>query len=130
MPGTGSADGRPADVVAVDRPDGTLAAKYWLDGRSKLPLRRQLFDDHDRVISDISLADLRIGPGSLGGMPAAAAQPWPRDLGGAAVGALRAQGWPLPAELPAAWCSSRRPRPRPRIRPAGLSGCHILMGFR
>jgi sigma-E factor negative regulatory protein RseB len=98
--GPGSADGRPADVVAVDRPDGTLAAKYWLDGRTKLPLRRQLFDDHARVISDISLADLRIGPGSLGGMPAAAAQPWPRDLGGAAVGALRAQGWPLPAELP------------------------------
>jgi sigma-E factor negative regulatory protein RseB len=98
--GSGSADGRPAEVVAVDRPDGSLAAKYWLDGRTKLPLRRQLFGDHAGMISDIVLSDLRVGTGSLGSMPAAGAQPWPQQLGAAAVAAMRAQGWPLPGQLP------------------------------
>jgi sigma-E factor negative regulatory protein RseB len=94
------ADGRRAEVVAVDRRNGTLAAKYWLDGQTKLPLRRQIFDDHARVVSDISFADLKIGPSSLTGMPVAATQPWTRQLAGSALAALRRQGWPLPAGLP------------------------------
>jgi sigma-E factor negative regulatory protein RseB len=98
--GQGSADGRPAVMIAVERPDGTLAARYWLDGQTKLPLRRQLFDDHARLVSDVSFTDLRIGPGSLGGMPAVGALPWNRQLSPAGVMALRGRGWPLPVELP------------------------------
>ncbi len=98
--GLSSADGRPAVLIAVERPDGTLAARYWLDGQTKLPLRRQLFDDHARLVSDISLTDLRIGPASLGGMPAVRALPATRQLSQAAVMSLRRQGWPLPVELP------------------------------
>lgn len=98
--GHGVASGRTADLVTVDRPDGMLAAKYWLDGKTRLPLRRQLFDNHARIVSDTSVAGLRTGKDSLAGMPAAAAQPWPRQLGPAALSALRTQGWPLPAELP------------------------------
>jgi sigma-E factor negative regulatory protein RseB len=98
--GSSSADGRPAVLIAVDRPDGTLAARYWLDGRTKLPLRRQLFDDHSRLVSDISLTDLRIGPTALGGMPTAGALPWNHQLSQAAVMSLRGHGWPLPVELP------------------------------
>jgi len=98
--GLGSADGRIAEVVAVRRPNGTLAARYWLDRGTKLPLRRQLFDDQARLVSDISFAELRIGPGSLTGMPAASTQPWPRQLEMQGISALRAQGWPLPGELP------------------------------
>ncbi len=98
--GPSSADGRPAVLIAVDRPDGTLAAKYWLDGQTKLPLRRQLFDDHARLVSDVSLTKLRIGPGALGGMPSVRALPWNKHLSQAAVMSLRHQGWPLPVELP------------------------------
>jgi sigma-E factor negative regulatory protein RseB len=98
--GHGAAGGRAAELVTVDRPDGTLAAKYWLDAKTRLPLRRQLFDDHARIVSDISVTSLRTGKGALAGMPAVAAQPWPRQLGPAKLSALRAQGWPLPAELP------------------------------
>jgi hypothetical protein len=98
--GHGAADGRPADLVTVERPDGTVAAKYWLDGQTRLPLRRQLFDDHARLVSDISVASLRTGQGSLAGMPAGGPPPWPRQLGPAALTALRAEGWPLPAQLP------------------------------
>ena len=98
--GHGAASGRTADLVIVDRPDGTLAAKYWLDAKTRLPLRRQLFDDHARIVSDTSVTGLRTGQGSLAGMPAATAQPWPRQLDPAKLSALRAEGWPLPAELP------------------------------
>jgi sigma-E factor negative regulatory protein RseB len=98
--GPSSADGRPAVVVTVERPDGMLAARYWLDGRTKLPLRRQLFDDHARLVSDISLTDLRIGPAALGGMPAAGALPWNQQLSQSAIMSLRGKGWPLPVELP------------------------------
>ncbi len=98
--GLGAADSRIAEVVAVQRPDGTLAARYWLDKRTKLPLRRQLFDQRGRLVSDISFAELRIGPDSLAGMPAAGTQPWARELGMPEIAALRAQGWPLPGELP------------------------------
>jgi hypothetical protein len=98
--GHGVADGRPAELVTVDRPDGAVAAKYWLDGKTRLPLRRQLFDDHARLVSDITVAGLRTGKGSLAGMPAGGSQPWPRELSPAALTALRTEGWPLPAQLP------------------------------
>jgi sigma-E factor negative regulatory protein RseB len=98
--GPGSADGRPAELVTVDRPDGTLAARYWLDRQTRLPLRRQLFDDHDRIVSDISFTGLRIGTGATASMPAAAQPPWGQQVGATAIAALRDQGWPLPAELP------------------------------
>jgi sigma-E factor negative regulatory protein RseB len=98
--GRSSADGRPAMLVAVDRPDGTLAARYWLDGQTKLPLRRQLFDDRAHKISDASFADLRLGPSALGGMPAEGALPWRQQLGRPQIMSLQAHGWPLPAQLP------------------------------
>jgi sigma-E factor negative regulatory protein RseB len=98
--GHSSADGRVADLVAVERPDGVVAAKYWLDAQTKLPLRRQVFDTHARLVSDISVADVRFGPQSLGGMPQAVAQPYASQLDDAAIGSLRATGWPLPGQLP------------------------------
>jgi sigma-E factor negative regulatory protein RseB len=98
--GTSSADGRPAKLVLVIRPNGKLAARYWLDSQTKLPLRRQLFDDHARLVSDIRLVDLQLGHGSLGGMPATGVQPSMRPLDGGTLAALRAKGWPLPGQLP------------------------------
>ena len=97
--GPSTMGGRPAVVVNVRRPDGTLAASYWLDLQTKLPLRRQTFDTHAGLVSDIRFTDLRIGPSSLGGMPATGVSPW-SQLSQSAVMSLRAQGWPLPVELP------------------------------
>jgi sigma-E factor negative regulatory protein RseB len=98
--GNGTADGRPAALVAADRPDGTLAAEYWLDRQTGLPLRRQLFDRHGRMVSDVSFTDLRVGAQALGSMPAAGDQAQAEQLSAAAIAALRAQGWPLPGQLP------------------------------
>jgi sigma-E factor negative regulatory protein RseB len=98
--GQGRADGRPAELITVDRPDGSLAAKYWLDSGTRLPVRRQLFDPRARMVSDISVTSLRTGPTALTGMPAAPGQPWPQQVSRAELARLRARGWPLPAALP------------------------------
>lgn len=98
--GSGTVDGRAAEVVAVDRANGSMAAKYWLDQQTRLPLRRQLFDSRGRVVSDITFSDLRVGPQAVDSMPVAGAQPWTRQLTAAKVAGLRTHGWPLPGELP------------------------------
>jgi sigma-E factor negative regulatory protein RseB len=98
--GNGTADGRPAELVAASRPDGTLAAEYWLDRQTGLPLRRQLFDRHARMVSDVSVTDLRVGAQALGSMPAAGDGAQAGQLSAVAIAALRARGWPLPGQLP------------------------------
>jgi MucB/RseB N-terminal domain len=49
--GLGSTAGRPASIVEVLRPDGSVAAQFWLDEATKLPLRRELFDSHAHLLS-------------------------------------------------------------------------------
>ena len=99
--GPGTADGRAAEVVTVARPNGTLAAKFWLDGQTKLPLRRQLFDSRAHLVSDISFSELRTGTNALSSAPDRGGQPWGQPLNMSDIARLRARGWPLPAELPA-----------------------------
>lgn len=59
--GPGTASGRAASVVEAVRPDGTLAARFWLDRVTKLPLRREVFDTHAHLISEDALAIRRLG---------------------------------------------------------------------
>jgi negative regulator of sigma E activity len=99
--GAALADGRPAQVVVVRRPGGGLAARFWLDSATKLPLRRQLFDTHARMISEDAFIDLKLGDKAAAGAPAAAAWPRSSPLSGGQLARLRAQGWPLPGPLPA-----------------------------
>lgn len=97
--GRGSADQRGALVVEIRRPDRRLAARFWLDAVTKLPLRRELFDSGGHLVSDDSFTSLELGDPEPSGGPAAAA-PWPAQLDQARLAALRAQGWELPGELP------------------------------
>jgi len=98
--GTGSVAGRPARIVEVRRRDGSLAARFWLDSATKLPLRRELLDTSSHLFSEDTFLDLSVGLSQLRGMPAAAAQPWTGQLSAASLGALRAAGWSLPATVP------------------------------
>jgi len=100
--GRGSALGRPADVVELRRPDGSLAARFWLDSATRLPLRREVFDTHARMISEDAYIELQLGCAPCGGsgMPTADARPWTGQLDSARLAAWRARGWPLPAALP------------------------------
>jgi sigma-E factor negative regulatory protein RseB len=98
--GDGQSDGRAAQIVELRRPDGSLAARFWLDATTKLPLRREIFGSRERIISEDAFIDLRIGDSWLSDMPDAAARSWSARLNLAQLATLRAQGWPLPAQLP------------------------------
>jgi sigma-E factor negative regulatory protein RseB len=102
--GAGSVCDRPAEVVEARRGDGSLAARFWVDGATKMPLRRELFDSQARMVSENTFIDLEFSrPASAtafaGTQAGAASRPW-NELTAADVGRLRARGWPLPGGLP------------------------------
>lgn len=103
--GTGTAGSRPAQIVEARRDDGTIAARFWLDQATKVPLRRELFDQRSRMINEDAFIDLEIGrfavTGALEGQ-AAPSRPWSDDLTSVDLAKLRAAGWPVPRRLPGA----------------------------
>jgi sigma-E factor negative regulatory protein RseB len=102
--GGGSAGNRTAQVVEAWRGDGSIAARFWLDDATKLPLEREVFDSAKHVISqdvfiDVSFANQ--GPASASARTSADPQgPWTDPLSHRQLLALRARGWPVPSELP------------------------------
>jgi hypothetical protein len=109
--GDGSVVGRSASVVELYRADGTIAARYWLDNQTMVPLRRELFDMSGQVISEDSFARIQFGPFTLpqfAGMSTSTAQssvPAASGWGTAASPAkfltsLAKQGWSVPAASP------------------------------
>ncbi len=107
--GPGSSSDRPAQVVAIRRHDGTLAAQYWLDRATSLPLRREMFDESGRRVSEGAFIDLEIGLSGMGSVPSAQGQAWDAffpaqqppgsHVSAARIHALRAAGWPVPGKL-------------------------------
>jgi sigma-E factor negative regulatory protein RseB len=115
--GGGGAVGRAATVVEVYRFDGSLAARYWLDKQTMVPLRRELFDTADNVISEDSFVLVKFGAAAVPKLAAgAAAAVKARSLTTAQAAAepawvaaatparfvtsLAAQGWRVPGSLP------------------------------
>jgi sigma-E factor negative regulatory protein RseB len=98
--GRGQVADRPARMVTVHRRDGSLAAWFWLDSTTNLPLRREMFDSRARMISDVAFSDVLIGDGAAAGVPGPAARPWRTTLTSVQLTGLRRRGWPLPVILP------------------------------
>jgi sigma-E factor negative regulatory protein RseB len=98
--GWGVVAGRPARIVTARWRDGGLAARFWLDRATTLPLRRQTFDAAGRVVSDAAFTQVRLGGVTGQRPPGAPARPWGDALAAAQLTALRARGWPLPGPLP------------------------------
>ncbi len=104
--GPGSASSRAALVVTIRRHNGSLAARYWIDRTTSLPLRREMYDRSGRRVSEGAFIDLTIGesevrsePTVLGPAwspytPAAARRPGARPTK-ARLLALHASGWPV-----------------------------------
>jgi sigma-E factor negative regulatory protein RseB len=107
--GTGSADDRTAQVVEAWRGDGSIAARFWLDDATKLPLEREVFDTAAHVISqdvfiDVSFANPGASPQQTAPASARVSAdpqgPWTEPLSRHQLLALRARGWLVPSELP------------------------------
>jgi sigma-E factor negative regulatory protein RseB len=98
--GNGSSDNRPAQIVDLRRRNGSLAARFWLDDATKLPLRRETFDSRAHIIREDAFINLQIGDSGLRDMPVPGVRAWSARLDSAQLGALREQGWPVPGQLP------------------------------
>jgi sigma-E factor negative regulatory protein RseB len=102
--GAGSADNRAAQIVEALRDDGTLAARFWLDDATRLPLEREVFDSAAHVISEDVFINVRFentAPVSApAGGPADPQAPWTAPLPASQLLALRARGWLVPSDLP------------------------------
>ena len=98
--GSASADSRPALVVGAWRENGTLAARYWLDQATKLPLRREVFDSSAHLIGEDVFIDLKVGTAAAAAPAAPAATASGTRLTGVDVSQWRARGWPVPGALP------------------------------
>ena len=102
--GAGSADNRTAQIVEAWRDNGSLAARFWLDDATKLPLEREVFDSAAHVISEDVFINVRIGNqarlAAPAGGPAVPQAPWTAPLPARQLLALRAGGWLVPPRLP------------------------------
>jgi sigma-E factor negative regulatory protein RseB len=92
--------GRAAWLVTASRPGGGLAARFWLDKATYLPLRRQTFGPAGQVVSDVSFSQLSLGHTAAATLPGPGAKPWGDVLASAQLTRLRGSGWPLPGPLP------------------------------
>ncbi|HEY0718760.1 MAG TPA: sigma-E factor regulatory protein RseB domain-containing protein [Streptosporangiaceae bacterium] len=97
--GTATVDNRLALTVEAVREDGTLAARFWLDSATKLPLRREVFDARARLIGEDVFIDLTPNP-VASQAPTAAAGRAAQPLTAVDVTQLRDRGWPVPGALP------------------------------
>ena len=100
--GRGSVAGKPAAVVELYRFDGSVAARYWLDRQTMVPLRRELYDMADNVISEDSFVAVQFG--ALTQQPQAAGPAKSAWVAGGPPGtvltSLTGQGLQVPATLP------------------------------
>ena len=97
--GPGAADGRPAQVVTVRRRDGSLAARYWLDHATDLPLRREMFNSRGQLVNEGAFIDLDFGSRALSPVPSRITQAWRTQSTKSDLPRLRRQGWPVPVTL-------------------------------
>jgi sigma-E factor negative regulatory protein RseB len=100
LAGHGQVAGRPTQELVLRHPEGRLAARFWLDTVTKLPLRRETFDDRARMVSEDVFVSLKLGAAAAAAAPRTASVPGGKPLATVQLTRLRAAGWPLPAQLP------------------------------
>ena len=105
--GVAQLDSRPARVVEVWRADGSLAAQFWLDQATDLPLQRQVFTDSvspksAHVISLDAFNEVQFGvPSQMPAVvPAAAKAAAMATMAPPVLLALNGHGWVVKSTMP------------------------------
>jgi sigma-E factor negative regulatory protein RseB len=104
--GQGTAVGRQALLVGVRRADGSLAAEFWLDKQTKLPLQRDVYDTQAHLVSDDKFVQVSFGQlaaPAAGSYSAAQAGSPTWNAAQAPVTYLKkldSAGWRVPVSLP------------------------------
>jgi sigma-E factor negative regulatory protein RseB len=98
--GTGQVAGRSAQVITVRKADGQLAAMFWLDNSTNLPLRREIFDTRSRLVSEDAFLTIKVGAPAVAGAPTPVNVPRSKPLTRGQIERLRGGGWPVPGQLP------------------------------
>ncbi|MCG5216680.1 sigma-E factor regulatory protein RseB domain-containing protein [Streptosporangium soli] len=96
--GRGSVCGRDTLVVHALRPDGSTAARFWIDEASRLVLRREVLDGRGRVTHAGAFIDIRLPPPRRLTRTPEPGQQSRLDVDGLA--GLRDRGWTFPRALP------------------------------
>ena len=103
--GTATAGGRPAQVVKAKRGNGSLAAEFWLDTATKLPLERKVYDTTSQLVSVGTFSYVQVGTAAPRPVFVPTAQPsaafaWSYPIAPRQLLAFTGQGWIVPPALP------------------------------
>jgi negative regulator of sigma E activity len=93
--------GRAADLVEVQRRDDAgLAARFWLDAQTGVPLRREVYDRAGRTIRASAFVDVRVGePVWMTHLPPLLPDPEEARMSPDRLAALREAGWTCPERV-------------------------------
>ncbi len=92
-------DGRSATVVAASR-DGVTAAQFWIDDQTGLLLKRELWEDGQRIrVSTLSRLQTH-GRGFMSHLPPELEAPAATRMSTQLAPTLTDQGWACPLQLP------------------------------
>jgi len=125
--GQGSVVGRTALIVEARGDHGSVAARFWVDKQTRLPLRREVYSGNAHVISEDLFIQVQFG--QLAREPQAAPAPAavpaeavlaPRQVKAAAAAAQAANAV---ASVPPSW--SEAPVPAELLRELHAQGCRL-----
>lgn len=99
--------GRTVDVVEARRPDGSAAARLWVDNEHALALRREVYDDQGRTLSASAFVEIalvaasrpRISSNISRALSVTDMNPGGVPLSQADLDRLRENGWLCPGAL-------------------------------
>ncbi len=94
LSGVGTCSGRLAQVVEARRPDGRIAARFWVDRATGLPLRREVWDSRGERLRSSTFTDLDVGPDVEGRQAVSAGTQTAYEAD------LPSDGWQAPPQLP------------------------------
>lgn len=102
--GAATVGGRPALRVVVHRDSGQVAARFWVDERTGLLLRREVYDITGEVAQTSVFESVRFGADAVAdtgetARPDVVSRPWGDRLDPHELALLRDGGWTLPEQL-------------------------------